>query len=133
MMILSGTSSPCLVFSAVSIPSSVPSSTSLRRIAPAAADATFAEEAIVMPLDQMRLHLPHRVEDHAHDNEQAGAAEKLRGDLWNLQTLAEEARQDRDHGKENRAGERKPRHGVIEEFRGRFAGPHARNVAAVFF
>ena len=38
-----------------------------------------------MPLNQVRLHLPHRVEHHADDNQQAGAAEKLRRDLRDVQ------------------------------------------------
>ena len=49
-----------------------------------------------MALDQMRLHLAHRVENDADDNEQTRAAEKLRGDWRNMQTLTEQTRQNRD-------------------------------------
>ena len=38
------------------------------------------KKSVVMALDQMRLDLAHGVENHAHDNQQAGATEKLRGD-----------------------------------------------------
>ena len=49
-----------------------------------------------------------------------------------VQSLAEQARQNRDQRKENRAGKGQPRHREVEEIRRRFARTHARDVAAVF-
>ena len=49
-----------------------------------------------MPLDQMRLDLAHGVEHDADDDEQTGAAEKLRGDRRHMQTLTEQTRQNGD-------------------------------------
>ena len=41
-----------------------------------------------MALDKMGLHLAHRVENDADDNQQTGAAEELRRDVRNIQACA---------------------------------------------
>src|SRR5213076_1976299 len=79
----------------------------------------------------MCLHLAHGIEHQADNDQQARAAEKLRGNHWNVQSLAEKAWQDRYQCKKDRAGERESRHGEIEKIRSRFPGPDARNVATV--
>ncbi len=80
----------------------------------------------------MRFHLSHGVEHDTDNNQQARAAEKLRGDGWNVQSLAHKARQNRDQSKKNRAREREPRHGEIKKVGSRFPRPDAGNVTAVF-
>src|SRR5207302_4949684 len=80
----------------------------------------------------MRFYLSHGVEHDADNNQQACAAEKLRGDRWNVQSLAHKAGQNRDQSKKNRAREREPRHGEIKKVGSRFPRPDAGNVTAVF-
>lgn len=63
--------------------------TCVRRSVRPSPDSPLAQESIVMPLDKMRLHLPHRVEDNADDNEQTGAAKKLSGNRGNMQALTQ--------------------------------------------
>src|SRR5437764_8473920 len=79
----------------------------------------------------MCLHLAHGIEHHADNDQQARAAEKLRGNHRNVQSLAEKAWQDRYQCKKDRASERESRHGEIEKIRSRLPGPDARNVATV--
>src|SRR5262245_1062774 len=59
-------------------------------------NSPFAQEPIVVALDQMCLNLAHGIENHADNNQKTRAAEELRCDLRNVQSLAEQARQDRD-------------------------------------
>src|SRR5437660_1711165 len=47
-------------------------------LAPAELDAPFLHETVVVAQQQMLLHLLHRVEGHAHDDEQRRAAEAER-------------------------------------------------------
>src|SRR5438046_6833193 len=81
----------------------------------------------------MCLHLAHRVEHYADNDQQARAAEKLGCDGRNVQSLAHKAGQNRYQRKKKRAGEREPRHGEIKKIRSRFSGPDSGNVAAIFF
>src|ERR1700736_1110655 len=62
----------------------------------AATDAALSQKTVVMPLDQMRFHLPHRIEHHAYDNQQTRPTEELRRNLRYVHALAEKTRQDRD-------------------------------------
>src|SRR6267143_499241 len=80
----------------------------------------------------MRLHLAHGIEHDADNDQQTRAAEKLRRDRWDVQSLAHKAGQNGDQSKKNRARERKPRHSEIEKIRCRFSGSDARNVTTVF-
>src|SRR5271166_2426273 len=74
-----------------------------------AANAPLAQEPVVVPLDEMRLHLAHRIEHDANENQQAGAAEERGGELRHAELMREHLRQDRDHGQENCAGKRQAR------------------------
>ena len=47
-------------------------------------DSALAQEAVIMPLNEMGFDLPHRIENHAHDDQQARASEKLRCDLGDI-------------------------------------------------
>src|SRR5260370_7887114 len=80
----------------------------------------------------MPFYLSHGVEHDADNDQQARAAEKLRGDRWNVQSLAHKAGQNRDQSEKNRTREREPRHGEIKKVGSRFPRPDAGNVAAVF-
>src|SRR4029077_10399128 len=93
----------------------------------------FSQKAIVMPLNQVRLHLAHGIKHHAHNDQQAGAAEKLRCDDGHIQPLAEETRKDCDQRQENRASKRESRHREIKKVGSWLSWPHAGNVTAVFF
>src|SRR5207253_1867347 len=97
-----------------------------------AAHTTFAKKTVVMPLNQMRFNLPHRIEHYPDDNKQTGAAEKLRGYRWHVQALAQQTRKNGYDRQEDRSCESQTRHGVIEKVRCRFPGPDARNITAVF-
>src|SRR5437764_11800279 len=95
------------------------------------ANPPFSQKSVVVPLNKMRFHLPHRIKHDTYDNEQARSAKKLRRNLRNVKSLAEQAGQHRDQSEKNRAGKSKARHGVIEEIRCRFARAHARNIATM--
>src|SRR5881628_199448 len=86
-----------------------------------------------MPLNQVCLHLSHGVEHDAYDDQQAGAAEKLRRDHGHIQSLAQKTGQNRDERQENPAGKRESRHCEIEKIGSRFPRTHAWNVTAIFF
>src|SRR5438874_2281047 len=47
------------------------------RIKGASTNPAFAQKAVVMALNEMRLYLTHRIKHHPNDNEQARSAEKL--------------------------------------------------------
>src|SRR5437870_12812323 len=86
-----------------------------------------------MPLNEVGLHLAHGIKHDAHNDQQAGAAEKLRCDDGHIQPLAEKAWQNRYQGEENRVGTRESCHREIKKLGSRLSWPHARHVTAVFF
>src|SRR5207237_10368408 len=53
-----------------------------------AANPSFAQKSVIVPLNEMRFHLPHRIKHYSHNNEQARSAKKLRCDLRNVKSLA---------------------------------------------
>src|SRR5439155_6305173 len=65
-------------------------------------------------------------------DQQARPAKELRCDHWHIQSLAQKAWQNRDQRQKNRARKRESRHREIKKVGSRFAGPHSRNVTAVF-
>src|SRR5438874_634459 len=52
------------------------------------ANPPFAQKSVVVPLNEMRFHLPHRIKHHPHNNEQARSAKKLRCNLGHVKSLA---------------------------------------------
>src|SRR5947208_13214653 len=48
----------------------------------------FSQKSVVVPLNEMRFHLPHRIKHYTHNNEQARSAKKLRSNLRNVKSLA---------------------------------------------
>src|ERR687890_1978439 len=71
------------------------------------------QEALVVAHHQLRLELLHRVQGHAHDDEQRGAAEEeVRARL-----VDEDRRQRRDRGEVQRPRERQPREDPVQELR----------------
>ncbi len=62
-----------------------------------ATDSPLAQKPVVVALDQMCLNLAHGIENHAYNDEKTGTAEKLRGDLWNVQSLTKQNSKNRDH------------------------------------
>src|SRR5438094_9581249 len=86
-----------------------------------------------MPLNQVRFHLPHCVKHDAHNDQQAGAADKLRCNDRHIQPLTEETWQDRDQSQESRASKREARHRELKKAGNRISWTHTRHVTAVFF
>ena len=86
-----------------------------------------------MPLNQVSLDLPHRVEHDTNDDQQTCATEKLSGDYRYVQPLAEEAWKNCDERQKNRAGKRQPRHREIKKISCWFSRAHTGDVTAVFF
>src|SRR5437867_9941519 len=76
------------------------------REGPGGAGLRPLEEALVIPHEEMRLHLPHGVQGHAHHDEQAGTAE-IEG---HVEPADEEVGQHRDEREEER-----PRQGDARE------------------
>src|SRR5205823_13252750 len=96
------------------------------------ANPPFSQKSIVVPLNELRFYLPHRIKHETHYNEQARSPKKLRRNLRNVESLAEQAGQHRDQRQINRAGKSKARHREIQKIRCRFAWAHARTIAAMF-
>src|SRR5581483_331484 len=99
----------------------------------ATANAALAQKSIVMPLNEVRLDLSHRIKHHSHDDEQTRAAKKLCGDLRHLQSLAQQTRQNRDQSEEHRARECQARHRKVEKVCRRFSRTNTGDVTADFF
>src|SRR5438270_12947319 len=85
-----------------------------------------------MTLNEMRLHLTHRIKHHPDDDEQARPAEKLGCNLRHMQSLTEQTWQHRDQREENRAGKGQACHGEIKKIRSWFTWSYAWDIAAVF-
>src|SRR4030095_7876599 len=81
----------------------------------------------------MCLHLAHGIEYDADNNQQAGAAEKLRCDDGNVHPLAKKTWQDRYYSQKDCAGECQPRHGEIKKIGSRFPRPNTGDIATIFF
>src|SRR5438067_8799423 len=77
------------------------------------------EEALVAAHHHLRLHLPHRVERDADDDQHGGASEGARGRLREPEVADEQARGNGHDRKVERAGEGQPRQDPVEVLRGR--------------
>ena len=84
-----------------------------------------------MAHQQMRFHLPHRVEHHADHDQHARAAEKSRNRIRNLQQPVQNDRNYRDDGQENSARQRDAAHGVVQVIASRRSRPDTGHIAAV--
>ena len=84
-----------------------------------------------MALQQVRFHLPHRVQRHAYCDEGARAAEEIRYFLRDAPHIHKYARQYGDDNQEQSSGKRQAGHYIVEELCGWFAWPYARDITAV--
>ena len=84
-----------------------------------------------MALQQVRFHLPHRVQRHAYCDECARAAEEIRYFLRDTPHIHKYARQYGDDNKEQRSGKCQAGHYIVEKLRCRFSGPYAWDISAV--
>src|SRR5213592_3170148 len=89
---------------------------------PASAPAA-PHESVVVPQQQMLLHLLDRVEGHAHHDQQGRAAEAER----HVEDVGDDHGQHGDDGEENRAGQRDPRQHVVDVVGRGGPGFHDRN------
>src|SRR6476619_643626 len=85
------------------------------------------EYALVVTHRQLRLHLPHCVERHAHHDQDRRTSQSARGGLREPAVADEEVRQHRDQPEEDRAGQRQAREHAVEVARGGRTGTDARN------
>src|SRR5947207_7936406 len=90
-------------------------------------DSAFLHEAVVMPEQEVLLHLLDGVQRHAHDDQQGRTPEAER----HVEHVADDDRQHRDEGEEDRAGQRDPRQHLVDVVGGRRPGLHARDEAAL--
>ena len=95
-------------------------------------DAPLAQKPIVMPLNEVRLHLPHGVQEDAHDNQEARSAKKSGGHPRNTKPSDHGFRNHCDDREEKRAGKGQSSQRILEKFRSRFSGPISGNVSVVF-
>ena len=86
-----------------------------------------------MPHQQVRLHLAHRIQCHAHDNQKARAAQERRHQPRDIKLLVHDRGDHGDHGQRHGADQRDTGHGLVQELRGRTAGPDTGHVAAIAF
>jgi hypothetical protein len=84
-------------------------------------------------LQQVRLDLTHRVKHDAHDDQHAGATEKLCRHVGNFQCLGEQLWQHSDDSEKDRTGEGEARHCEIEEVSRRLARTDAWDKAPILF
>src|SRR5262249_35834296 len=105
-----------------------PSSTTCTSHPRPAADAAALHETLVVPHEQVRLHLLQRAERHAPHDQHAGPAE---ADRPHLEQRDEDVREHRDGGEEERPRERDARQHLVDVLRRVAAGADARNEAAV--
>src|SRR5438046_8040353 len=91
----------------------------------------LSEEALVGAHHHLRLHLAHRVERDADDDQHRGAAEGARGCLREAAVADEERRQHRDEREVERPRERQPSEDAVEVSRRRGSRSDAGDVAAV--
>src|SRR4051794_19014805 len=86
---------------------------------------TSAKEAFVVAHHHLGLHLPHRVERDADDDQHRGASERAARRLREAEVLDEEARRHCDGREEERAWQRQPLQDAVEIRGRRRAGPNA--------
>src|SRR5688572_20724674 len=114
-----------------------PSRTTLRFMRSPRLETTFhaalLQEAVIMAVQQMGFHLPHRVKQHTHRNEQAGATKKLRDRRIDIQGIAQQHRNQCDQNQENRSRQGNAAHRPVKILTGRLTRTNAGNVPAVFF
>ena len=84
-----------------------------------------------MALKQVGLHLAHEIEQHADENQDAGAAEELSHHGGDLQGISEHLRNDGDECEEQRSGKGQPGHGEVQEVSGGFAGTDPGDVTTI--
>src|SRR4051812_2499166 len=89
------------------------------------------EEALVVAHHHLRLHLTHRVERDADDDDHGGAAERARRGLREVEVVDEDARQHGDEREVDRAGQGQAREDAVEVLGGRRSRTNAWDVAAV--
>ena len=94
---------------------------------------TFAQEAIVVTLQQMRFHLAHNIEHYAYENQQTRATEKLqdRRCFINVHHPTQTGGEHKHDGKENRTSKSQAGHCEVEKLTGWFTRTHTWNVAAI--
>jgi len=68
-----------------------------------------------MAHEQMRFHLAHGIEHDTDHDEQAGATEKLAGELRNTEIMLHGRGKNGENGEEDGTRQGEARHGVIEE------------------
>src|SRR5437763_4904451 len=91
----------------------------------------LSEEALVGAHHHLRLHLAHRVERDADDDQHRGAAEGARGCLREAAVADEEAREHGDESQVERPGQRQPGQHAVEVLSRRRAWADAWDVTAV--
>src|SRR5262249_36549416 len=80
-------------------------------------DALPAEEALVVAHHELRLHLPHGVERHPHDDQDGRAAEPAGRGLREPSVADEDVREHGDDPEVDRAGERQPGQDAVQVLR----------------
>src|SRR5678815_371467 len=106
-------------------------SSASRRAVKAPANPAFAQESIVMTLNQMGLNLAHGIQNNADNDKQTGSPEELRRDVGHIHLMRKHLRQDRDDRQENGASKGEPRHREIEKVSRGFSGTHTGYVTSV--
>src|SRR5581483_4667174 len=99
----------------------------------AGADATLAQEAVVMTLEEKGFNLPHGVEEDTDVDQHAGATKEIGHPGRNLEVEEEDVGHDGDEREEDRTGEGEARHDEIEKLSGGLTRPHPRHITAVLF
>src|SRR6266568_3417117 len=88
----------------------------------------LADEPLVGALEELRLELFHRLDDHADDDEDARAAKAQR---LHTGDVADERGHDGDDPEEQRPGDGDARHDALQEVGGRTARPDTGDEPAV--
>src|SRR4029077_253650 len=99
----------------------------------AAPDAPFPQKPIVVPLNEVRLHLPHRVQKHPDDDQEARSAKKSRSHPRYAKPGDHGFRDHCDDRQEERSGESQSSQSILEKFRSRLPWSITGNVTIIFF
>src|SRR5947208_3559287 len=116
---------PCVPFPEPGAPR-IRTNTPLLRTA-AELDSAFLHEAVVVPEEEILLHLLNGIQRHAHHDQQRRAPEAER----HVEHVPDDDRQHRDEREKDGAGQGDPGQDLVDIVGGRRPGLHARDKAAL--
>ncbi len=94
-------------------------------------DSALLQEAVIVPHQQMRFHLPHRVQHYSDNDEHAGSTKELGYILGNAHFIRQQDGNYGYDGKEDSTGQSYPTHSIVQEVAGGLSRSNTRNITTV--